>query len=123
MEWSFRIKSPLPDVWEGKVVIDEMGLDKTAEELLHAQRQTNSKRGPKTDKVGDFADEMRRLLKDGDMQSSEVMELLKVKEFGESTIRAAKKALRIESVGKSTSTQWHLPADSVFGNDSVVEKC
>ena len=115
--WSFRIKSPSPDVWEGKVIIEGTGLDKTADDLVYAQRQANApKRGrPANERL---ACEVRLLevLKDEDRPASEMLELLKADGYGESTIRSAKKSLEIESVGKGKSTLWHLPPDSEVEN-------
>jgi KaiC/GvpD/RAD55 family RecA-like ATPase len=119
--WSFRIKSPSPDVWEGKVTIEDAGLDKTANDIVYEQRQANtSKRGRPSKQL---ACEVRlmEILQDRDMSASDIMELLKAEEFGESTIRAAKKSLGVKSIGKGANTLWHLPTDTEAGNDSDVE--
>ena len=110
---SFLIVPP-----DGRVDVVDVDIVKTGDDFEATQRQANSKRGPKTDKVGECAEQIVELLKDGDAQASEMMESLKAEGFGTSTIREAKKQLGVKSIGKGTNTLWHLPTDST---DSVVE--
>ena len=95
-----------------------MGLDKTAEELLHEQRQVNVPKPGRPSKQPACKAKLKELLKDGDRPQSEVMELLQAEEFGESTIREAKKQLGVKSIGKGKNTRWHLHTEST---DSDVE--
>ena len=110
---SYRIAPP-----NGTVEIVDVSIENlTGDDIVRSQKQV-SKRGPKTDKVGDCADEIAERLKEGDAQASEMLDSLKAEGFGTSTIREAKKQLGVKSVGKGKNTLWHLPTDST---DSVVE--